>query len=179
MKSWYFLVGNYGQDPLRVFDYYFKHGTWAGNGYVEAGIIAVVLAVVGVAIFYYGIGRVSHKLSTLTTWVVTAVLVALLCFAVTDYNTGMSKPPKYGLQRALDYQWEHKAKSLDSESSQYKELEKCRRNHMLNFKKGVFNVKPVLNLCLGNSIIAMLLFMGLSYPARKGPTKYCQNIPFK
>lgn len=179
MKDLYFFVGNYDKDPLRVFDYYFRHGTWAGNGYVEALIIAIVLAIVGVVIFYYGIGRTSHKLSTMTTWAITAVMVGFLCFAVTSYNTGMSKPPKYGLQKALDYQWEHKAKSLDSESSQYKELEKCRRNHTLNFKKGVFNVKPVFNLCLENSIIAMLLFIGLSFPARKGPSKYCQNIPLK
>jgi len=179
MKVVYLLVGSYGKDPLKVFDYYFRHGTWGGNGYLEAGLIALALAIVGIVVFYYVLGRTSFKFSTKTSWWVTVAFVGLLTFCATSYNTGMSKPPKFGLQQALDNQWRKNTISIDPESSQYKEYEKCRRNHILNFQKGVFSVKPVRNLCFGNSIFAMFLFMGLSFPARKGPTKYCQNIPIK
>jgi len=181
MKSIYQLFGGYGNDPLKVFDYYFKHGSWAGNGYVEALIIVAVLAIVCVCIFYFVIGNTSFKLSNKVTWGATWVVAILLTFIVTDINTGMSSSGsgKYGLQKTLDLQWRKKTKDIDTESSQYKELEKCRRNHQLHFKKGVFSVKPVMSLCLVNSCIMLLLFPVLSLAARKGPTKYAQNIPIK
>lgn len=181
MKSIYQLFGGYGNDPLKVFDYYFKHGSWAGNGYVEALIIVVLLAIVSVCIFYFIIGNTSFKLSNKGTWIATWIIAVLLTFVVTDINTGMSSSGggKYGLQEALDIQWKTKTEGLDPESSQYKELEKCRRDHQLHFKKGVFSVKPVMSLCLVNSLIMVLLFPGLSMPARKGPTKYAQTIPTK
>ncbi len=181
MKTIYQLFGGYGNDPLKVFDYYFKHGSWAGNGYVEALIIVVVLAILCVCVFYFVIGNVSFKLSNKGTWIATWIIAVLLTFVVTDINTGMSSSgvAKYGLQKALDKQWKKKISGLDQESSQYKELEKCRREHQLHFRKGVFSVKPVMSLCLVNSIIMVLLFPALSMAARKGPTNYAQNIPIK
>ena len=181
MKSIYQLFGGYGNDPLKVFDYYFKHGSWAGNGYVEALIIVALLAVLCVCVFYFVIGNTSFKLSNKGTWAATWIIAVLLTFVVTDINTGRSSSGggKYGLQTALDKQWKKKTKDIDTESSQYKELEKCRRDHQLHFKKGVFSVKPVLSLCIVNSIIMLILFPVLSLAARKGPTKYAQNIPIK
>ena len=181
MKSIYQLFGGYGNDPLKVFDYYFKYGSWAGNGYVEALIIVAVLAIVCVCVFYYVIGNTSFKLSNKGTWAATWVIAVLLTFIVTDINTGMSSSGagKYGLQKALDIQWKKMIVGLDPESSQYKELEKCRRDHLLHFKKGVISVKPVMSLCIVNSIIMVILFPALSLAARKGPTKYAQNIPIK
>lgn len=181
MKAIYQLFGGYGNDPLKVFDYYFKHGSWAGNGYVEALIIVAALAIVCVCIFYYIIGNTSFKFSNKGTWLATWIIAVLLTFVVTDINTGMSSSGsgKFGLQKALDVQWRKKTIVVDTESSQYNELEKCRRDHQLHFKKGVFSVKPVMSLCLVNSCIMLLLFPVLSLAARKGPTKYAQNIPVK
>ena len=109
------------------------------------------------------------------------VIAIILTFAVTDLNTGMSSSGrgKFGLQKALDSQWKAKTENIDSESSQYKELEKCRRNHLLHFKKGVSSVKPVMSVCLVNSILMLILFPVFSLVARRGPTKYAQNIPIK
>lgn len=181
MKSIYQIFGGYGNDPLKVFDYYFKHGSWAGDGYLEALILVFLLAIICVCIFYYLIGNVSFKFSNKWTWGVTWVIAIFLTFVITDINTGMSSSGsgKYGLQRALDTQWKAKSEGLDKETSQYKELEKCRRNHLLHFKKGVSSVKPVMSLCLVNSIIMLILFPVFSMLARRGPTKYAQNIPVK
>ena len=39
-------IWGYGkEDILDVFSTYFKTGTWAGNGFVEAVVIAIALAV--------------------------------------------------------------------------------------------------------------------------------------
>ena len=181
MKSIYQLFGGYGHDSLNVFDYYFKHGSWAGNGYVEALIIVALLIIVCVGVLYYVIGNTSFKYSNKGTWVATWVLAVVLTFVVTDINTGMSSSGsgKYGLQTALDIQWRTKTLGVDPETSQYKELEICRRNHLLHFKKGVFSVKPVMSLCLVNSCFMLILFPVVSLAARKGPTKYMQTIPIK
>ena len=181
MKRIYQIFGGYGNDPLRVFDYYFKHGGWAGDGYLEALILVFLLAIICVCVFYYLIGNVSFKLSNKGTWIVSWVIAIILTFAVTNLNTGMSSSGsgKYGLQKALDTQWRAKTKKIDPESSQYKELETCRRNHILHFKKGVSSVKPVMSVCLVNSILMLILFPVFSLVARRGPTKYTQNIPIK
>lgn len=181
MKAIYQLFGGYGNDPLKVFDYYFKHGSWAGDGYLEALIIVFLLAVVCVCAFYYLIGNTSFKMTNKGTWIATWAVAVIITFVVTDINTGIasSGSGKYGLQKALDVQWRKKTQGIDPETSQYKELEKCRRNHQLHFKKGVSSVKPVMSVCLVNSCIMFLLFPGLSLVARKGPTKYGQNIPMK
>lgn len=181
MKAIYPLFVGYGNDPLNVFDYYFKHGSWAGNGYLEASIIVFLLAIVCVCVFYYLIGNISFKMTNRGTWIATWVLAVVLTFVVTDLNTGMSSSGrgKYGLQKTLDKQWKIKTEGLDSETSQYKELEKCRRNHQLHFQKGVFSVKPVLRVCIVNSIVMVILFPWFSMVARKGKTKYAQNIPVK
>lgn len=181
MKELFQMFGGYGKDPLNVFEYYFKHGTWSGSGYVEALIIAVAVVLFCVCIFYFVIGNKSFKLSNIYVWFATWIVSLILTFAVTDINTGMSSSGigKFGLQSALDYQWKQKTESIDAESTQYKELEKCERNHILHFKKGVLSVEPVLSVCLVNTIIAFLLFPLFSIGARKLPNKYAQNIPFK
>lgn len=181
MKSIYQLFGGYGNDSLKVFDYYFKHGTWLGNGYVEALIIAFAIVLFCVVFFYFVIGNTSFKLSNLWTWGITWIIAIALTFVVTDINTGMSSSGtgKFGLQTALDKQWRKKTDRLDPDSSQYKELAKCRRDHLLHFKKGVFSVKPIMSLCIVNSCLVFLLFPVMSLVVRKGKTKYAQNIPIK
>ena len=52
MKSIYQIFWGYGNDPLRVFDYYFKHGSWAGDGSLEALILVFLLAIICACIFY-------------------------------------------------------------------------------------------------------------------------------
>jgi hypothetical protein len=181
MKELYQLFGGYGHDPLKVFEYYFKHGTWGGDGYIEALIIAVVVVIICVGVFYFVIGNKSFKLSSIYTWLGFWVVSLILTFAITDLNTGMasSGTGKFGLQSSLDYQWRAKTQNMDAESTIYQEYQECHRNHILHFKKGVLSVKPVWSLCLVNTLIALLFFPLLSIVARKLPNKYAQNIPFK
>lgn len=181
MKEFYQLFGGYGKDPLKVYQTYFHSGTWGGNGYWEALLIAFLIAVVGVVVFYYVVGRKSFKMSTFASWVITGIIVMFLTFVVTNLNTGMQSQGKvkYGLQSALDKQWEKNSYGLDNESDQYKTYQKSQRDLKQTFKKGVFNTKPVFSLCLTNCFVGGLLFVLISIPARKGPTLYCKGIPLK
>lgn len=183
MREIYQLFGDYGkEDLLNVFSTYFKNGTWAGNGYTEAFLIAIVVSLLALVVFYVGIGNTSFRLSNVYTWVVVGVLAGLLTFGVTSVNTGMTPNCGYGLQETLNQQWRNKSRGLDSESIQYKNLEKCKRDYQKRFKKGVMAVDTVFSLCLVNTIITFLLYFGLSFirPFRRMlKNKYAQSIPTK
>lgn len=183
MREIYQLFGDYGkEDLLNVFSAYFKNGTWAGNGYTEALLIAIIVSLLALVVFYVGIGNTSFRLSNVYTWAIVGVLAGLLTFGVTSVNTGMTPGCGYGLQKTLDQQWRVRSKSIDSESVQYKNLEKCRRDHQKRFKKGVVAVDPVFSLCAVNAIITLLLYLGLSFirPFRRMlKNKYAQSIPTK
>lgn len=176
-------IWGYGkEDILDVFSTYFKTGTWAGNGFVEAVVIAVALAVFALLIFYPLIGNVSFKLSKLSTWIVVGALAGILSFSVTSINTGLTSGCGYGLQKTLTSQFKKKTSGVDSESAQYKDLEKCKKNHQKHFRKGVFNTTPVFRLSLASSLLTILLYGGLSCvrPVRRIlKNQYAQNIPIK
>ena len=84
-------IWGYGkEDIVDVFSTDFKTGTWAGNGFVEAVVIAIALAVFSLFIFYPLIGNVSFKLSKLSTWIVVGVIAGILYFSLTSINSGLS-----------------------------------------------------------------------------------------
>ena len=177
------ISSGYEKDVLHVFSEYFKHGTWAGNGYLEAVIIAVGMAlIVGLPVFYMGIGNLSFKWSKVSTWVIVGIVAGGLTFAVTDINTGMTPGCSYGLQKTLDEQFKKFTQGLDKETAQYKEYEAAKRSYKTHFKGGVFSVKPVLVLCILSSLLTMVLYAAVSFirPARRlFKNKYAQNIPIK
>lgn len=173
---------SYANDGLHVFSEYFKHGTWAGNGYLEAVIIAVAMALFGLLVFYVGIGNSSFKWSKVSTWIIVGLAFGGLTFAAADINTGMTPKCGYGLQKVLDDQFKKYTKGLDHDSEQYKELERVKREYQTHFKKGVFNVIPVLMLCVLSSLLTMVLYALVSFirPTRRlFKNKYAQNIPIK
>lgn len=176
------IASGYEKDALHVFSEYFKHGTWAGNGYLEAVIIAVVMALIALLVFYVGIGRISFKWSKVSSWVIVGIAACGLTFTVADINTGMTPKCGYGLQETLEKQFEKIVKGLDRETEQYKYYEKAKREYQKHFKAGVFSVKPVLVLCILSSLLTMVLYAALSFirPTRRlFKNKYAQNIPIK
>ena len=176
-------IWGYGkEDILDVFSTYFKTGTWAGNGFVEAVIISIACSVCALLVFYPLIGNVSFKLSKLSTWIVVGALAGLMSFSLTSVNTGLTPKCGYGLQNTLKEQFKKKSKGVDHESAQYKDLEKCKKNHQKHFRKGVFNTTPVFRLSLASSLLTILLYGGLSCvrPVRRLlKNQYAQNIPIK
>lgn len=178
------IASLYEKDGLQVFSTYFKNGTWPwiGNGYLEAVIIAVGMALIGLLVFYVGIGNLSFKWSKVSTWVIVGLAACGLTFAAYDINTGMTPGCGYGLQKTLDEQFKKFTQGLDRETAQYKEYEAAKRSYKTHFKAGVFSVKPVLVLCILSSLLTMVLYAAVSFirPVRRlFKNKYAQNIPIK
>lgn len=172
----------YYADVLGVFSTYFKNGTWAGNGYLEAGLIALGMMALGLIVFYLLIGNLSFRMSRSSTWMIVGIIAGVLTFVLTDINTGIAPGSKYGMQKVLKEQFDKKTRGVDRESAQYKELDKCRKDHLKHFRSGVFHVSPVLQLCVVSTLATLLLYVGLSFmrPVRRGlRNKYAQNIPIK
>ena len=86
MENLYYFVTNMStwtnMDPRKFLYHYFV----INGAFTTSFLIALVVAIVGLLLFYGWIGMTSSRLSTLTTWAVTLVLVGLVTFALTQVS---------------------------------------------------------------------------------------------
>ena len=82
MENLYFFVTSLSSfdDPSRFLSFYFIES----GGFVTCFLIALIVAIVGLLLFYGWIGMVSPRLSKLSTWLVTFVCVGLITMAATQ-----------------------------------------------------------------------------------------------
>lgn len=174
MKFFYYFVttGTAYKDGLDAYRTYFENA----GGFLQAGIIAAVCAVVGGIIFYLLIGRRSLTLSTLSVWIATMLISGACSLAISYVNSGISIKA-YGLSKVVEQQKAKKLKGLEKESTQYEKVMKEYKLIKRDMKGGFFQCAPVRDMTINNFVLTALFYFILSFFLRKA-SLYAINIPF-
>ena len=172
MEKLYFLVT--GQDTWTQKDpHQFLHHYFIENGaFTTCFLIAIVVAILGLLIYYGWIGNVSNRLSTLPTWIVTFIVVGLITLAVTQVVVIGSLDNQTGF--------------FDDVTQHAQELRQSVSNNALTqFDTEVNNIRNTMHngcdvvyvLDLWNMFISLFIFFLLSLGVKRF-TRYCIAIPF-
>ena len=172
MENLYFFVTNMltwnNMDPRQFLYHYFV----TNGAFTTSFLIALVVAIVGLLLFYGWIGMTSNRLSSLTTWFITLVLVGLVTFALTQISVIGSLSSNTGFfQDATQY------------AQQLRETEPDET--LMQFEQQVTQIRDLMNqgcdvtwtLDLWNTTISLGIFFLLSLGVKR-LTKYAIAIPF-
>ena len=155
MKVIYYLVTNskeYLNDPFHVFQQYFIQEHHLLHSLLITLAIALFLAI----IFYFVFGFLSKRMCTPTTWWVLLLLTGVMTFFGTGATNGLKNSKS---QHSLSFILEKKYSQIEpgvpkTEKQQYPQY-KALKDKM---DKGMFKVKPVLNMALTNLVLSILFF---------------------
>lgn len=157
MKSipYYFVSHSkeFVNDRMRVFNQFFN----LENHFLHAFLIALGIALLFAVLYYLLIGFRGKKMATLAVWFVMMALTAVVSFTVTGITTGLKSKAKHSLNMILEdklYQQSRKEDCTKNECTIYPQYKQMHDK----FKKGMFYVKPVLNLALTNMLLSILFF---------------------
>ena len=172
MENLYYFVTNMStwtnMDPRQFLYHYFV----TNGAFTTSFLIALVVALVGLLLFYGWIGMTSSRLSTLTTWAVTLVLVGLVTFALTQVSVVGSLSSQTGFfEDATQYAQQLRENEPDETLAQFEQQVSQIRDLM---DKGC---DVTWTLDLWNTAISLIIFFFISLGVKR-MTKYAIAIPF-
>lgn len=172
MENLYFFVTNMSTwtdaDPRQFLYHYFV----TNGAFTTSFLIALVVAIIGLLLFYAWIGMTSSRLSNLSTWAVTLALVGLVTFALTQVSVVGSLSNQTGFfEDATQYAQQLREREPDETLAQ--------------FEQQVVQIRDLMDqgcdvtwtLDLWNTCISLIIFFVFSIGV-KGVTRYAIAIPF-
>lgn len=173
MDQIYFLVTKMTTwqtvDTYRFLPHYFIDN----GGFTSAFVVALVVALIGIAIFYGWIGTSVDRLATVPVWLITMIVVGVVTFGVTQAVIIGSNAAQTGVfSDIVDF-------SAIQQQGLPSDLVPQFTANVQNLKERLDSVScdVVLALNIENAVLSMLLFFLISIGVKKLPpfTKY---IPF-
>lgn len=157
-------------DPIRLLQNYFE----TEGAFTNAFIIAIVLALVGLAIFYGMFGMKVYKLATHKVYFAIMAIVAVLTFAITQVSVIGSQDAQSGFFASAETGpfFEEYMMSL---SPVEQEEAIAQRDELEDKMNGFCDV--VIMLDTVNTFYSVLIFFLLSIVV-KGATVHPKKIPF-
>lgn len=140
-------------DRLRVYNQFFN----LENHFLHAFLIALGVALLFAVIYYLLIGFRLKKLATLAVWFVMLALSAVTSFTATGISSGLKSKSKHSLNMILEDKFKKQAVKEDCTKQECTIYPQYKQMHD-KFRKGMFHVKPVLNLALTNMLLSVLFF---------------------
>lgn len=181
MRLIYFFVTRskeFLNDSFHVYQEYFIN-----QGHLlHSLLITIAIAVAFAILFYFIFGFAAKRMCKPSTWWVLLLMTAIVAFFATGATNGLIS---YNSQHSLKYILDDKfgktepgvPKTEKQKYPQYKAM--CDK-----FAKGMFHVKPVLNMAITNFFLCPLFFWLLSILSRsiipdsnaaKGSPRYLNN----
>lgn len=172
MEKLYFLVTRMTtwteNDPRQFLDHYFIES----GAFTTSFLIALVIAICGLLLFYGWIGMSSTRLSNGATWVVTLLAVGLITLVVTQVAVIGSLDSQTGFfENATQYAQQLRGQEPNETIAEFEQLAQNIRETM---DKGC-NV--VYALDLWNTFLAVIIFFAGSVVAKRY-TRYAIAVPF-
>jgi len=159
MENLYYFVTNMStwtnMDPRQFLYHYFV----TNGAFTTSFLIALVVAIVGLLLFYGWIGMTSSRLSTLTTWAVTLVFVGSL-----SSQTGFFEDATQYAQQLRENEPDETLAQFEQQVTQIRDL----------MDKGC---DVTWTLDLWNTAISLIIFFLFSLGVKR-MTKYAIAIPF-
>ena len=175
MENLYFFVTNLSSwnDP----DHYLFHYFIKSGGFVTCFLIALIVAIVGLLLFYGWIGMVSPRLSKLSTWLVTFVCVGLITMAATQLVVIGSNNSGTGFfENAQQHRSELRRSAGDNHSGQ-DEIDKLDSNYNKICDEMDKGCDVVYVLDTWNMGISLIIFFVGSLGVKR-LTRYAIAVPF-